>query len=100
MHDEAAAFPSHDLARRSADECGRGTFHTNMIEGCFSIFKRGMTGVYQHRAKTHLHRSAAAFEFRCNNRPANGVKDAERGVIALAGAVGKRLTKHRRRQQV
>ncbi len=32
------------------------TIHTNTIEGYFSIFKRGMRGVYQHCAKKHLHR--------------------------------------------
>ena len=36
----------------------------------FSIFKRGMKGVYQHCAKKHLHRYAAEFEFLYNN--ANG----------------------------
>ncbi|WP_425584030.1 transposase, partial [[Roseibacterium] beibuensis] len=52
----------------------------------------GMKGVYQHCAKKHLHRYAAEFEFRYNNRSANGVEDAERGEIALRAVVGKRLT--------
>lgn len=30
--------------------------HTNTIEGSFSIFKRGMKGVYQHCGEAHLHR--------------------------------------------
>ena len=30
------------------------TIHTHTIEGAFSIFKRGMRGVYQHCAKKHL----------------------------------------------
>ena len=51
-----------------------------------------MKGVYQHCAKKHLHRYAAEFEFRYNNRSANGVEDAERGKIALLGVVGKRMT--------
>ncbi|MCS6626722.1 IS1595 family transposase, partial [Roseibacterium beibuensis] len=57
-----------------------------------------MKGVYQHCAKKHLHRYAAEFEFRYNNRSANGVEDAERGEIALSGAVGKRLTYHQPNQ--
>ena len=85
-------FAEHDFVRHGQGEYGRGTVHTNTIEGYFSIFKRGMKGVYQHCAKKHLHRYAAEFEFRYNNRSANGVEDAERGVIALSGAVGKRLT--------
>ena len=38
--------------------------HTNTVEGYFSIFKRGMRGVYQHCAKKHLHRYLAEFDFR------------------------------------
>ena len=66
--------------------------HTNTIEGYFSIFKRGMKGVYQHCGKKHLHRYAAEFEFRYNSRADNGVEDMERAEIALRGMVGKRLT--------
>ena len=70
----------------------RGEVHTNTIEGFFSIFKRGMKGVYQHCAKKHLHRYAAEFEFRYNNRTAHGVNDSERAGRALASIKGKRLT--------
>lgn len=66
--------------------------HTNTVEGYFSIFKRGMKGVYQHCAKKHLHRYAAEFEFRYSNRAANGVDDKQRGEVALRATVGKRLT--------
>ncbi|MCS6627954.1 IS1595 family transposase, partial [Roseibacterium beibuensis] len=78
----ARDFAGHDFVRHGQGEYGRGTVHTNTIEGYFSIFKRGMKGVYQHCAKKHLHRYAAEFEFRYNNRSANGVEDAERGEIA------------------
>lgn len=30
--------------------------HTNTVEGYYSVFKRGMRGVYQHCARQHLHR--------------------------------------------
>ena len=66
--------------------------HTNTIEGYFSIFKRGMKGVYQHCGKDHLHRYLAEYEFRYNNRSALGVEDTMRADIALLGVVGKRLT--------
>lgn len=68
------------------------TIHTNTVEGAFSIFKRGMRGVYQHCAEHHLHRYLAEFEFRYNNRIANGVDDRQRAVNAVQGIVGKRLT--------
>ncbi len=66
--------------------------HTNTVEGSFSIFKRGMRGVYQHCDKKHLHRYLAEFDFRYSNRIAVGVDDKARADIALAGIVGKRLT--------
>lgn len=68
------------------------TIHSNTVEGYFSVFKRGMKGVYQHCGEQHLHRYLAEYEFRYNNRIANGVDDRQRGGIALAGIVGKRIT--------
>ncbi|BBU58621.1 DDE transposase [Mameliella alba] len=81
----------HDFVCHGSGEYGRGAVHTNTIEGYFSIFKRGMKGVYQHCAKKHLHRYAAEFEFRYNHRAANGVNDLERASVALSGVVGKRI---------
>jgi len=66
-----------------------------MTEGAFSIFKRGMKGIYQHCGEQHLHRYLAEFEFRYNNRIANGVDDKQRADNARAGIVGKRITYRR-----
>ena len=68
------------------------TVHTNTIEGFFSIFKRGMKGVYQHCGHNHLNRYLAEFDFRYSNRMAIGVKDSERANKLLLGVKGKRLT--------
>ncbi len=68
------------------------TIHTNTVEGAFSIFKRGMKGVYQHCGEQHLHRYLAEFEFRYNTRAKNGFDDRERAREAVKGIVGKRLT--------
>lgn len=68
------------------------TIHTNTAEGYFSVFKRGMKGVYQHCAEKHLHRYLAEFDFRYNNRIRLGVGDVERTERAVKGIVGKRLT--------
>jgi transposase-like protein len=84
-------FADHDFTTHSKGEYGRGVVHTNTIEGYFSIFKRGMKGIYQHCSKKHLHRYAAEFEFRYNNRVANGADDLARTDTALLGAIGKRL---------
>jgi transposase-like protein len=61
------------------------TINTNTVEGYFSIFKRGMKGIYQHCDEKHLHRYLAEFDFRYNNRVKLGVGDAERAARALAG---------------
>lgn len=68
------------------------SIHSNTVEGYFSIFKRGMKGVYQHCGEDHLHRYLAEFEFRYNNRAALGCNDSDRAANALRGIIGKRLT--------
>jgi transposase-like protein len=68
------------------------SIHSNTVEGYFSIFKRGMKGVYQFCGEQHLHRYLAEFEFRYNNRVALGCNDADRADALLSGIIGKRLT--------
>ncbi len=85
-------FAGHESVDHSKEEWVRGDCHTNTLEGYFSIFKRGMKGVYQHCAEKHLHRYLAEFDFRYNNRIAKGVHDEERAEKALNGFKGKRLT--------
>lgn len=58
----------------------------------FSIFGRGMKGVYQHYGEKHLHRYLAEFEFRYNTRQANGIDDRGRAREALKGLIDNRLT--------
>ena len=84
-------FKSHQSVAHSKDEYVRGEAHTNTIEGYFSIFKRGMKGVYQHCSEYHLHRYLAEFDFRYSNRVALGVDDVLRTMRAIKGAEGKRL---------
>lgn len=85
-------FASHGRVLHSAKEYVRGDDHTNTVEGFYSIFKRGMKGVYQHCAEKHLHRYLSEFDFRYNNRVARGVDDSARAEKAVQGIVGKRLT--------
>jgi transposase-like protein len=82
----------HETVKHSHREYARGPVHTNTVEGYFSVFKRGMKGVYQHCGEHHLHRYATEFNFRYSNREALGVDDTTRTVRALKGAEGKRLT--------
>lgn len=88
LHD----FSAHETVNHSANEYVRGEVHTNTVEGYFSIFKRGMKGIYQHCSEKHLHRYLAEFDFRYNNRSRLGIEDKERSEAAVKGIVGKRLT--------
>ena len=99
MTDDAATyykklkgFKSHETVNHAANEYVRGDVHTNTVEGYFSIFKRGMKGIYQHCSEKHLHRYLAEFDFRYNNRIALGVDDVARTQTAVSGVSGKRLT--------
>jgi transposase-like protein len=88
-------FAAHETVIHSRGEYARGDVTTNSVEGYFSVFKRGMKGVYQHCGEAHLHRYLAEFDFRFNNRSALGVEDTERADRALAQIEGKRLTYRR-----
>lgn len=86
-------FGYHGVVKHSLGEYGReGVFHTNTVEGFFSLLKRGIIGTYHHISEKHLHRYCAEFDFRYNTRK---VSDFERADENLLGAVGKRLTYRR-----
>jgi transposase-like protein len=84
-------FAAHSTVTHSKGEYVRGRVYSNTIEGYFSIFKRGMKGVYQHCAEKHLHRYLAEFDFRYSTRE---MSDEERTILAIKGGEGKRLTYH------
>ena len=86
-------FAGHGSVEHTANEYVRdGYIHTNTVEGYYSIFKRGMKGIYQHCSEKHLHRYLAEFDFRYNNRIALGTDDGARAALAMKGIAGKRLT--------
>jgi len=82
----------HEAVDHSKFEWARGDVHTNTLEGFFSIFKRGIVGVYQHIDAKHFDRYAAEFDFRMNQRVKLGYSDTDRADAALQGVNGKRLT--------
>ena len=88
-------FAGHDYTRHGKGDYVRGLVHINMVEGFYSVFKRGMKGVHQHCSERHRHRHrhryVAEFDFRYNNRVKLGVDDAARTVNALRGVVRERL---------
>ena len=98
--DAATHVAQHDTVKHSAKEYvryvrgpeGVDRIHVNSAEGFFSIFKRGMRGIYQHCREKHLHRYLAEYDFRYNHRVRLGYDDMERTAAAVRGAAGKRLT--------
>ncbi len=106
MTDEATFYPrigrefaSHETVNHGRKEYVRGDATTNTVEGYFSIFKRGMKGVYQHCSEKHLQRYLHEFDFRYSNRIALGVDDSKRAMLAAKGAEGKRLTYRQPRER-
>jgi len=84
-------FAAHETVNHTNKEYARGDVTTNSVEGFFSIFKRGMKGVYQHCGEKHLHRYLAEFDFRYNHRVKLGYSDIDRTIEAVKGIEGKRL---------
>jgi transposase-like protein len=88
-------FAAHGTTQHSKDQYvdpKNPLIHSNTVGGYFSIFKRGMKGIYQHCGQKHLHRYLAEFDFRYTYRQANGLNDTARADMLLSGIVGKRLT--------
>lgn len=85
-------FADHRRVFHGIGNYSKDGFSTNAIEGYFSIFKRGMRGIYQFCSEKHLHRYLAEFDFRYSNRAALGIGDGERADTLLRGVIGKRLT--------
>jgi transposase-like protein len=84
-------FSSHETVNHHEEEWTRGHVHTQTVENFFSVFKRGIKGVYQHCSEKHLARYLHEFAFRHSHRSALGVEDPERATLAIRGAAGKRL---------
>lgn len=102
MTDESPAYTkagqsywTHQTVNHRTGQYGKkGGWHTNTVENFFSIFKRGIIGVFHHVSEAHLGRYAREFDFRYNHRT---ITDGERADQALRGIVGKRLMYRRPR---
>ncbi len=76
MSDEAGAYKNlydfgyynHHSVNHSSQEYVRGLVHNNTIEGVWSQFKRGITGVYRHVSKEYLQDYVNEYAFRYNYR--------------------------------
>ena len=75
-------FLPHEL------EYVRGEVHTQSIENNWSIFKRGVTGVFHHIGKDYLPMYLSEFDFRGSRRR---ISDSERFVSLLGQTQGRLL---------
>ena len=86
-------FASHKTTLHSNREFSRGDGnHSNTAENFFSIFKRGVVGIYHHMSATHMHRYLAEFDMRYSTKT---ISDGERAALIVKGMVGRRLTYRR-----
>lgn len=89
---------AHVIINHSAGEYVNGAFHTNGVENFWSLFKRGIIGIYHQVSQKHLQAYANEFAYRYNTRKVN---DQERLATVLTHTQGrlkyKDLTKKRGR---
>lgn len=78
-------FP-HVVVNHSAGEYVNGVFHTNGVENFWSLFKRGIIGIYHQVSHKHLQAYADEFAYRYNTRKVN---DQERLATGLTHTQGR-----------
>ncbi len=78
----------HEVLKHNANEFVRNGFHTNSIEGFWSLLKRGIFGIYHSVSPKHLNKYCDEFSYRYNTR---SIKDDQRFSASLTQVQG-RLT--------
>lgn len=58
----------HQVINHGEGEYSRNGFHTNTIEGFWSLLKRGIFGIYHYASPKHLNRYCDEFSYRYNTR--------------------------------
>ncbi len=79
-------FKSHKIVSHSNGEYVKGKFHTNCIEGFWSLLKRGIIGIYHSVSPKHLDLYVTEFAYRYNSRT---LKDSHRFALALTNSNAK-----------
>lgn len=79
-------FKGHEIIQHSQNEFVRGDFHTNNLEGFWSLMKRGIYGIYHSVSPKHLQSYCNEFSYRYNTRD---LKDADRFTLSLRNVSGR-----------
>jgi len=74
------------VVNHSQDEYVKDGFHTNSIEGFWSLLKRGIYGIYHQVSEKHLQRYCDEFAARYNTRK---IADNERFQNAVQNSEGR-----------
>lgn len=61
-------YLAHEVVNHSVYEYKRGKFHTNTVEGFWSLLDRGIIGIYHYVSAKHLQKYVDEFAFRYNSR--------------------------------
>ena len=87
---------NHQFVNHAQDEWVKGDYHTNGIEGFWSIMKRGIYGIYHSVSSKHIGLYCNEFGYRHNNRTEAGkarfeiaVKKASEARITYKVLIGK-----------
>jgi transposase-like protein len=81
----------HKIINHKMNQYSKDGFNTNGIEGFWSLFKRGIYGIYHSASPKHLDRYCNEFTYRFNTR---NICDVERFSLSLTNIKG-RLTYNR-----
>ncbi len=76
----------HVVVNHSGGEYVRGAFSTNNVENFWSLFKRGIYGIYHQVSPKHLQRYCEEFALRFNTRK---IKDANRFEYSVSKSKGR-----------
>lgn len=79
-------FAAHETVNHSIDQYVREkVFHTNTIEGAFSMFDRMIMGVYHYISPKHMQAYCNEVAFRYNTRKDNSAMKFEGAIIKCGG---------------
>lgn len=82
-------FKGHNIIGHDKGEYVVGNWHTNSIEGFWSIMKRGIFGIYHFTSEKHLQRYCNEFTYRYNNR---SLSSPEKFGLAIEKVINARIT--------
>jgi len=73
----------HEVVKHNSGEYVKNNFHTNSLEGFWSLLKRGIFGIYHSVTAKHLNQYCDEFSYRYNTR---NISDSSRFTLSLVNA--------------